>query len=206
MNKLFYNYAAMGEAVMEWVAAVYLTNNRRIAYFGDNSEEVLVDRASIGQIEQRINDGCLCFLLPHTKDDRQTFIEKLRDLAQKTKDEINPIPADDYKTSMVWEKVDVTPDRRQELSDHAGFVSDVFIQQSCDVQRIDQIEVQYQDIKEYFDNRFEKLDRDEQKMLILRFGLDGGPCRSMNEISSYFEEYTLFDTMRMVRDALLKLF
>lgn len=206
MKSLYYNYVAMGEAVMEWVVNTYLNAMQRINYFGQFNEASKDAWNTIEAIDVKVYDEHVYHYLPHVAFDNALFLYELREFADKYKEELNPIPADSYVQRKVWEKLPVTADRKTELEDETAFQSAKFIQNMCDEKLLMMCATAEYDIREYFDERLAALSEDERNILIYRFGLNGKPCMSYKEIGYLYDQYTVFDVMKIERDALLKLF
>lgn len=206
MKKLYFNYVAMGEAVMEWVVNAYVNAVQTINYVGKYNEVSKEAWKTIETIDMKIEQEKVYDFLPHVALDKSLFLDELRGFADKYKNEPNPVPADEYVTRKVWEKLPMTKEREEELENENAFVYAQFVQDMCDEKLLMMCASVEDTVKATLDERLEGLSEDERSILTHRFGLDGKPCMSIKEISSLFEQYTMFDVMRMMRDSLLKLF
>ena len=56
MKNLYFNYVAMGEAVMEWVVNAYVNAVQRINYFGEYNDASVDARKTIDAIETKIDE------------------------------------------------------------------------------------------------------------------------------------------------------
>lgn len=206
MKNLYFNYVAMGEAVMEWVVNAYVNAVQRINYFGEYNDASEDARKTIDAIETKIDEEIVYDFLPHVVFDKELFLYELRAFADKYKEEINPIPADEYVTKKIWEKLSMTKERKKELENENAFEYAKFVQSMCDEKILMMCAPAVETVKQTLDERLARLSEDERAILTHRFGLDGNYCMSIEEISSLFDQYTVFDVMRIMRDSLLKMF
>ena len=115
MKKLYFNYVAMGEAVMEWVVNAYVNAVQTINCVGAYNEVSKEAWKTIETIDMKIEQEKVYDFLPHVALDKSLFLDELRGFADKYKNEPNPVPADGYVTRKVWEKLPMTKEREEEL-------------------------------------------------------------------------------------------
>ena len=213
MMKIFLNYVAMGEITLEWVVSTYFASVKRIYCLAEAEPELIeADKATIDIIERSITDDKLAIFLPHSNVDSDSFLKLLRTLADEEKYDLNVTPVDGVNLRKIWSKLDVTKKKKEELAAPGYFLETAFVQDCCDLERLEHLKDSCDEIVAYMKKGLKKLNAKERKILTYRFGLNGKPCVSIEELCDLFEsdekkKYCFIpELMRMERDAFLKLY
>ena len=207
MENLFYNYIALGEAVMQTIIETYVVCNQRVfTYFDELPYEIIErDKDAIAIIEKRIESNNFLAVYPHAKVSGKELLVAMRKLADENKDNVGTMLFDKVYISKVWNKLDVTEARKDELNLVSCHQSDLLVQDMSDFETMESNQRAVDLFISMIEERIDTLSEFEKQIIVFRFGLCGAPCMSISEIVE-LTGHELIDVLQTYRNALQLLF
>lgn len=202
-----WNYAALGEVIIGRVIETYVVCRQSLHQSADEMPEAKVQayRDLMKKTEDKLGSSFLRCFVPHMRLSGDVLVQKMRDMAEKNKEFWGADLLEEPVERAVWKHLTLSEKAKEENSSRTFYEYHLLIEENCDAEVLACREDVLTALKDVLALRFTLLDKEEQEILALRYGLNGEACMSLLETAELLK-MDLLDVMRLERDGLLDMF